>query len=847
MEEKEIESLFGESIEIDLSNSNSSFLNKLKKVKTKTLEKPTDLENEDSIVKYLKSSKVELKDKLDLIKAKVESVLGWRKQTTLVIRDKNTLHDYISKAIENDVIAIDTETNNSIDPFTCKIMGLCIYTPNRLSAYVPINHTVCGQATLLENQLTEQDLNVELSRLTNAKIIMHNADFDYRVIKNTCNVSLNIYWDTMLATYCIDENDIGHAGLKEQYITKINPSQSKYQIDHLFAGVEYKDVDPDIFALYSATDAIMTYELYLYQKNILEKPENAGSLKVLLNVEMPLVPVVANMEDTGICIDKEYSERLRQKYQKQLDEVDRQIQEELTKLKPTIDAWRLTKEANIKFDGKKSKAEQLEDPINMASSTQMGILLYDILKIPVVNKKQPRSTDKTTLDTIADKYDIPLAKLKKKRAGIKILLDTFIEKLPSVLSSKDGRLHGSFNQYGAVTGRFSSSNPNLQNIPSKAHDIRAMFRPTEGYKLIGSDYSAQEPRLTTFMSKDKTMYKAYNEGKDLYCVIAQQINHNNYEDNLEYYPEGTVLNIDGKEVICGKDTNSYAEGTKRRKQAKVVLLALTYGMGTATLAERLNCKKEEAQEVFDNFFKSFPQVKDWVEKNKAFARKRFYVEDFYGRRRHLNDLKLKPFEASYIDIEKEKKRYFNPFLELPEFKINTKKLAKYEKEASECRSKKQFENLQETAKQDNISIISNESKIATAERQSVNAIIQGSASTLTKLAMIDIANNEELKKLGFRMLITIHDEVLGECPKENADKVEELLPDIMIKAAGRYIDVPMKCSPYNVDYWYQVELESEIMDDYKEFKQNLSTEEALTKLNEKHSQFTLDELKKIVL
>ena len=150
------------------------------------------------------------------------------------------------------------------------------------------------------------------------------------------------------------------------------------------------------------------------------------------------------------------------------------------------------------------------------------------------------------------------------------------------------------------------------------------------YKLVGSDYSAQEPRITTFLSEDPAMRQAYLEGKDLYCVIAAKIFNNDYWDNMEFYKEGTVLELDGKQVVCGHKTHLNKEGKERRSISKMVLLALCYGMGPSTLAKRLGKTTQEAQEIFDSFFQSFPKVEELINSSKEFLRTHGYVEDWAG-------------------------------------------------------------------------------------------------------------------------------------------------------------------------------------------------------------------------
>lgn len=434
----------------------------------------------------LNSRTLSMEDRLVIVKAEVERVLGRYETNTQVIRTKDELIRYIDHAIENGEIAIDTETNNSLDPITCKLMGPCIYTPGEKNAYIPLNHVDPNTLIRLDNQLTEEDIAEQFSRLANTKIIMHNGKFDYEVIKCTCGVKLNIYWDTMIGAKILDENELS-AGLKQQYISKIDSSVEKYSIDHLFKDVEYAVVDPELFALYAATDAYMTYLLYKYQEEQFNKVGNEKLKYIFQEVEMPVVEVVAELELMGVCIDSEYAHRLSNKYHKMIDETNTQIDLEILKYSDQINAWRSTSEANYKptstkpnkngeYTLQKSKNEQLADPPQISSPTQFAILLYDVLKTPVVDKKSPRGTGEDILEKIGS----PLCKLVLQKRGLDKLIGTYIDKLPECVNPKDNRLHAKFSQLGAATGRFSSQDPNLQNIPSGEKAIRMMFKATDG-------------------------------------------------------------------------------------------------------------------------------------------------------------------------------------------------------------------------------------------------------------------------------------------------------------------------------------------------------------------------------
>ena len=526
------DSLWGDEFELPEKPKAKDIVKKIKKEKTQT---KSSAESQ-SAEKIVKSKKISIEDKLNIISEEVKKVLAKQANNIICIRDKETFHNYISKCIDNKIVAIDTETNNSLDPITCKLMGLCLYTPNEKQAYIPVNHRDFRTLEKLSPQLNEEDIKEELQRIIDAKTysVLHNGKFDYEVLKCTCNVLINIDWDTMIGAKLLDENEHS-AGLKQQYIDKIDSSQEKYSIDQLFNNIEYADVAPEVFAFYAATDSLMTYKLYEWQKNRFNLPENNKLLTLANTIEMPLVKVLAEMELAGMEVDMNYASLLSNKFHKKLDEVDNKINNELDKLSTKIEAWRLTPEANYKpkvgrsktikgitykymaasggpgdmpywYEAKsfrqlsddeakslelfateqKSKADQLTNPINLSSPVQLAILFYDILKAPVVDKKAPRSTGEEALKAISDKLHLPICDLILERRELVKLLTTYIDAIPELAKRwPDGRVRTHFNQYGAATGRLSSSDPiNFQNIPSHAKEIRLLFKAKTDAKLI---------------------------------------------------------------------------------------------------------------------------------------------------------------------------------------------------------------------------------------------------------------------------------------------------------------------------------------------------------------------------
>ena len=784
--------------------------------------------------KAMKSKTVSTFDKLQLIYEEVNRVLGGYTSNTKVITSKDELSQYIDEAIRNGIIAIDTETNNSLEPLTCLLMGACIYTPGQLSAYIPVHHTQPDTDILIENQLTESDIKEQFERLSNTKILMHNGKFDYEVIKCTCNCVLNIYWDTEIAARILDENEL--AGLKKQYILHIDSTQEKYDIEHLFQGIPYAYVKPEIFALYAATDAYITYRLYEWQKEQFNKPGNEKLFDLFMNVEMPIVPVCAEMELYGIEIDKEYAKRLSNKYHKKVDEVNAKIDAELSKYSDKISAWRLTKEANYKernskpnktgeFTYKKSKNEQLENPPQLNSPTQLAILLYDILGTPAQDKKSPRGTG----EEILQKINLPICDLILEKRGLEKLIGTYIDKIPECVNSKDNRLHAHFNQLGAGTGRFSSSNPNLQNIPSHVKEIRLMFRASDGDVFVGADFSQQEPRLLSAYSNDDTMIDAYKQNKDLYATIAAGVYKNDYWDNMEHRQDGTPN----------------PEGKKRRSNCKSLLLGIMYGRGAPSIAEQIHSTVEEAQQIINDFYKQFPKVKEWTEKTEKDAKVTGYVEDLWGRRRRLPDILLPKYTVKSTKTSTE----FNPIL-YTLGKVNNSSAAlveSYKKKLSKVKSRNDYQKIQQEAERDGIYIVDNGAFISQAERQCVNARIQGGAASMTKVCMRKVFDDEELNRLGAKLVLQIHDEVIVECPKQNAEAVMSRLTYVMKTSVADKVQVPFKCDGYIVNCWYEDDFGDILKQELQKLiESGTSKEESFSKLLKEHSELTSEQLTQLL-
>ena len=786
-----------------------------------------------STPKSVKSKSLNEKDILDIIVQEVYRILGRYEDSTQVIRDRKELHNYIDTAIRNGVIAIDTETNNTLQPVGCKLMGACIYTPGLKNVYIPVNHIDIDTRERLSNQLTEQDIFEEFTRLeeNNTKCITHNGKFDYEVLKYTTGWQMPIYWDTMIGARILNENE--RASLKLQYIDKIDPTVEKYSIDHLFESIKYEIVSPELFALYAATDAYMTYKLYLYQVREFEKPDNAKLYNLFMNIEMPDVEVFAEMELAGVELSIPYSERLKVRYGKMLDDLQQKIDAEFKKYDKQIAEWRLTPEANYhppkkdkpdEFD--KSLSEKLQVPINISSPQQMAIFFYDILKMPVVDKKKPRGTG----EDILEQFKLPICKLILEYRGLSKLISTYIDALPNAVNPVDGRVHTQYNQIGAGTGRVSSDSPNLQNIPSGNRELRMLFKASEGNVMVGADFSQQEPRLLCIYSGDEKMRQAYEEKKDLYATVAATVHHNNYWDNMEHYEDGS----------------SNPEGKKRRSDIKSVVLGIMYGRGAPSVADQIGSTVEEAQKIINSFYDGFPRVKKWVQQTEEDAKQTGYVEDFWGRRRRLPDLLLSKYTIKLK--EKTSGINFNPILHSKGLvtKSADPRIEKYTNLITKSKGRKEFNSIKAEADKDGVLVIDNGGFISQAERQCVNARIQGGAATMTKIAMRKIYDDTELRELGFKLLITVHDELIGECPQENAEKCADKLSYIMSNCIKEYTDMPFKCDAEIEHCWYFNTYSHDVEEEIHELCSKMSWDKVCEYMKEEHTECTEEELQELL-
>lgn len=708
-------------------------------------------------------------DTINTLSAYVNTKLGKYKDKYKVLRTEAEIEDYFNLIQSNGTAALDTETSG-LNPMLDDLAGICLYTPGEKAVYIPYGHISYITGSRVANQPTKEFLYKCFFNLRGIKWIMHNAKFDIRVIRNHIGIKLYAYWDTMLASRCIDENE--SAALKTLHLKYCNSTDDEaYTYEKLFDGLSFTLVPVNVAYLYAAGDAIKTFELYEYQQTVLNRRKLPGQYSVFMNIEMPLIDVVVDMEDTGITLDIEYAKKLSEKYHTILDEQVATVHSIINNYSKQIEAYK-----------KANPDNKLSDPINVGSPAQIAILLYDVLRLTSPDKKSPRGTGEEILTVL----NHPLSKAILDYRGTVKLLSTYIDKLPEMVNPNTGRLHGSFNQYGARTGRFSSSDPNLQNIPSHNKEIRKMFCAKDGYVLVGADFSQQEPRTLAHISGDENLIGAYAEGKDIYSWVASLVYDVPYDECREFRPDGTV-NPEGKE---------------RRSFCKSIVLGLMYSRGDKSVAEQLGVSVDEAKKLTRKFFDAFPHVEDFIKSTEQFASEHGYVTTAWGRVRHLPNMLLKPYEFKYVNGNSPN---FNPlsFNDAVVDEIVPQSVVdKYTSMLQKTFSSKGKSKIRELLATQGIEIKDNTLKITDASRQCVNSIIQGTSADMSKTAMIHVHNDALLKEWGFQILLQVHDEVIGECPIENAKKVADRLSMIMIDSAKDKISVPMKCDSEITKCWY---------------------------------------------
>jgi len=586
----------------------------------------------------------------------------------------NTIHDYhlidtpelmkklVSYLKKQKEFCFDTETTG-VDARDANLVGVSFsYVPGE-AYYVPIP----------ENQKKAEEIIALFKPVLESEKILkigQNIKYDMMVLRNYGIEVNGPKFDTMLAHYLM-EPDARHNMdiLAENYL-----NYTPVSIEDLIGKKGSKqgsmrDVEVEKVVQYAGEDADITLQLKKAFEPLIEEKKIENLLD---EVEIPLVDVLADMEYEGVKVDEPTLEVLS----RELAESSEHIEEEIYDI------------AGEKF--------------NIASPKQLGVILFDKMKLvekPKKTKSGQYATGEEILADLANNHPIA-AKILEYRE-LKKLKSTYVDALPALISKKDGRIHTSYNQAVAATGRLSSTNPNLQNIPirtEKGREIRKAFVPrNEDYILMAADYSQIELRIMAAFAKDKSMIEAFRNGRDIHATTASKI----FKVALE--------EVDGD----------------MRRKAKTANFGIIYGISAFGLSQRLGIPRREAADIIDAYFTEFPSVKSYMDQVINDARENEFVETILGRRRYLRD-------------------------------INSK----------------------------------NATMRGFAERNAINAPIQGSAADMIKLAMINIHHWMKKENLKSKMILQVHDELVFDVHKSEKELMEQKIPEFMKSAIE--LDVPME-------------------------------------------------------
>lgn len=711
----------------------------------------------------------------------------------ILITTRDELHSYIDKVIEAGIFAYDTETTG-LDRFRDHIVGSSLYYPGGVECYIPNKHLVPIFDQPYKNQLDYEDVKAEFDRLVSAKckLVLFNADFDLAVTHIWYKVDFMpiFYFDCYVAWKCLKENEL-HNGLKELYNKYVLGGKGDpKKFTDFFKVSLFPYCKPPIAKLYAANDAKITFIFYEWllpyvtKDNPKCKEHHLERIADLIwNIEFPMVKICQTLFRTGIYLDTDVSTALINRYHEEIADEEAKL---AVMVQEIIDK-------NIyKVPTKAKKPFTTGKDFNCTSPLHVKYLLYTLMGLPDdVGGKKKGSTDKDVLNDI----NLPVTNQILKVRSLSTLINTFVDKLPNSVTP-DGRIHAQFNSVIAATGRMSSNNPNLQNIPSHAVDIRHMFRATPGYVLVSSDYSAQEPRITAFISGDPKMQQAFRDGRDVYATVASFAFGVPYEQCLEFHPE----------------THEYQpEGKQRRNEAKFILLGISYGRSVPSIADQLYGKRTDmtdeekvskAQEVYDKVLNSFPHLRNAMIGAENQARTKGYVETILGRRRHLPNMQLPKYEFTAMP------GYVNPDIDPLDLSTLDNKdsippriVKQLTKEFESLKYWGQVVKRTKELSEQKIRVINNTKKITEESRKTLNSIIQGSAADQTKMAMIALYHNEDWKRIGGRLLIPVHDELIAEVPEEYKDEGGKILSQTMVDAAS-FLPFPSKCDVEMCIHWY---------------------------------------------
>ncbi|BEH00010.1 DNA polymerase I [Bacteroides sedimenti] len=572
--------------------------------------------------------------------------------------------DFIQRILTSEIISLDTETTGT-DPISAELVGMSFSVAENQAYYIPV------PADQEEAQKIVNELRPIFENEKSLKV-GQNIKYDMLVLQNYGVEIKGEIFDTMIAHYVL-QPELRHG---MDYLAEIYLNYNTIKIEELIGAKgknqgNMRDLSPEQVYKYACEDADVTLKL----KNVLEKELKENGVEDLFyKIEMPLVPVLANIERNGMKLDTDTLGQTSEDFNSRMNEIEKEI-------------FAL---AGMEF--------------NISSPKQVGEVLFEKLKVVEKAKKTKTgqySTSEDVLESLRSKHPV-VEKILEYR-GLKKLVSTYVDALPQLINPKTGKIHTSFNQTVTATGRLSSSNPNLQNIPIRDEDgkeIRKAFIPDEGCSFFSADYSQIELRIMAHLSEDPNMVEAFTSGHDIHAATAAKI----YKTDI-------------------------SEVTKdMRRKAKTANFGIIYGISVFGLAERMAVERKEAKELIDGYFETYPKVKEYMDKSIEVARNNGYVETIFHRKRYLPD-------------------------------INSR----------------------------------NAVVRGYAERNAINAPIQGSAADIIKVAMVNIYNRFKRENIKAKMILQVHDELNFSVPSDEKELVERIVMEEMENAYHMHVPLKADC------------------------------------------------------
>ncbi|EEQ05507.1 MULTISPECIES: DNA polymerase I [Yersinia] len=609
--------------------------------------------------------------------AEVTAVLSQENYQTIL--DEKSLADWIERLKKSEVFAFDTETDG-LDTLSSNLIGLSFAVAPGEAAYLPLAHDYLDAPAQLDRDWVLATLKPLLEDEKALKV-GQNLKFDQSMLARYGIELRGIAFDTMLESYVLnsvagrhDMDSLAERYLNHKTIT-FEEIAGKGKNQLTFNQIALEEAGP-----YASEDADVTLQLHLVLWPKLQESE--GLKRVFQEIEMPLLPILSRIERTGVLIDQNILAAHSKELTIRLDELEKQAH------------------------------ELAEEPFNLASPKQLQVILYEKQKLPIL-KKTPGGAASTNEEVLAElALDYPLPKVILEYRGLAKLKSTYTDKLPLMINPVSGRVHTSYHQAVTATGRLSSRDPNLQNIPVRNEEgrrIRQAFIAPKGYRIMAADYSQIELRIMAHLSQDEGLLAAFAAGKDIHRATAAE-----------------VFGLPLEKVT-----------TEQRRSAKAINFGLIYGMSAFGLARQLNIPRGEAQRYMDLYFERYPGVLEYMERTRKQAADQGYVTTLDGRRLYLPDIHSR-----------------------------------------------------------------NANRRKAAEREAINAPMQGTAADIIKRAMIavDAWLQQESEPL-VRVIMQVHDELVFEVHESVLESAEQKIRELMEQSMQ--LAVPLKVDVGVGDNWDQ--------------------------------------------